>query len=433
MVNMQNLQSQMSDSIIASGQFTGKKTDSSRDSISSFLNILNSTLRNSESRSSDSLQKKSDNIMPDKNPESMKFEEKTVDAKATEGENGTVSLNEEKNGSENPDESVAASTCAEMLVMIAAADGSRVMNVDISNEEVSVKAVEIGGKSENSSSGTVELNVAAVQPSEEMHTEAVVNPFDRHPEISVKASEEPVKSNARYAEPQVKVQVSSEASTSSVKEPNVGEVKLSTHETKSSENSKLRVEHEKIDISSIKSDEESVVNSKKIENDAIPTQVKYSENTTDEPVIIKVGDGGKISQQLTANVADAVVTKLSDNIKEFTISINPENLGRIDIKISLSDGKVHVLMKASHEATHRTLVGNENAIRQIIEQNTGQETNLTFQRSADPNSHMRDNSEGGNGQSKENRGEHQNNGAGDNDVSSFIQQLRLGLVEGGSV
>lgn len=57
MVNMQNLQSQIGDSIVASGQFTGKKTDLNQDGIKSFLNILSSTYQSVESKSADSAQK----------------------------------------------------------------------------------------------------------------------------------------------------------------------------------------------------------------------------------------------------------------------------------------------------------------------------------------------------------------------------------------
>lgn len=426
MVNMQNLQSQIGDSIVASGQFTGKKTDLNQDGIKSFLNILSSTYQSVESKSADSAQKKSDNILSDKNSDDMKSEDKTADIKIAANKDGSISSTEAKNGNEELNELAAGSTCAELLVMMATADGNRVGNLEPA-AETSVTAVEPEMKSENMAAMSVDMNDLKAQSSETVKAETLVNASAQQTTATTEISDKAAAPKMQHVETEVKTQSSSEESNSNLKAANVDEAKVSVAKDKSSENSNLKAAKEDINVS-IKADKYVSETAKKIENDATVVQLKHLDKAADEPIVVKVGDGSEISQQLTTKVADTVVTKIADNIKEFTISINPENLGRIDIKISLVDGKIQVFMKASHEATHRTLMGNENAIRQIIEDNTGQETSITFQRSTDQNSHMRDNTESGNGQGRDSRGGQRERRSEDEDVTSFIQQLRLGLV-----
>ncbi len=159
-------------------------------------------------------------------------------------------------------------------------------------------------------------------------------------------------------------------------------------------------------------------------------QAPVSEEIT---VTVKVSDGATLTQQLPKDVGNAVAQQLSQGAQEFNITLNPENLGKISIKLILDNGRVTVLMNASEEATQKMLSMNSGAIKQIIEESTGQETRVEVQNAEESGDEYREkeNENEREGQERDQQtGENREGGSDESGAASFIQQLRLGLING---
>ncbi len=146
-------------------------------------------------------------------------------------------------------------------------------------------------------------------------------------------------------------------------------------------------------------------------------------------VNIKVGDVQNVDTQvLTQDVADEITIKITENVKEFNIELNPEHLGKINIKIEFTPERAIVSLSCNNAQTQSLMAANAESIRQIIEANVGQETMVTVQENSETGQY-RDN--GDLQQESQNKGEQeQDKKTQTHDESiDFIQKLRLGLSD----
>jgi flagellar hook-length control protein FliK len=145
---------------------------------------------------------------------------------------------------------------------------------------------------------------------------------------------------------------------------------------------------------------------------------------------VKVGDGAQLEQKVVDQVADTVSVKLSEGTQEFEMTLNPEELGKVQIKLVFENGKAQVFMTCSDSEVQKALAANIQAVKQIIESNTGQEATVVVQTDSDKMGNYEDQRNGENNHHESNSEENNGNAGGSEaETLSFIQQLRLGLVE----
>ncbi len=146
-------------------------------------------------------------------------------------------------------------------------------------------------------------------------------------------------------------------------------------------------------------------------------------------VNIKVADIQNADQAaLVQDVAEEIIVKVTENIKEFDIELNPANLGKISIKIEFTPEQAIVSISSNNAQTQGLMAANAENIRQIIEANVGQQTFVTVQENSDMGQY-RDN--GDLQQESQNKQQQDtNSGRQTHDESiDFIQKLRLGLSD----
>lgn len=147
------------------------------------------------------------------------------------------------------------------------------------------------------------------------------------------------------------------------------------------------------------------------------------------PVItVKVGDGGQINTpQMTEDVADAIIEKMSGKVNEFEIQITPKELGTITIKLLFENGQTIVSLASGNAKTAELLSESAKTIGALIQQHTGNQTVVTVQddKSFTDQQKQQGNRENAENQQQENAKKQQRQPSQD-----FVQQMRLGLFEG---
>ncbi len=121
--------------------------------------------------------------------------------------------------------------------------------------------------------------------------------------------------------------------------------------------------------------------------------------------------------------------KLSEGRQEFDLELNPRELGKVNIKMIFENGKAQLIMSASNSKAHHLLSMQADALRGILEDNTGLDSTITLkQAETDSNQFDRDNfQEQSNSQQNQRQQQEKKDYTGD---ISFMDRLRLGLTEG---
>lgn len=148
-------------------------------------------------------------------------------------------------------------------------------------------------------------------------------------------------------------------------------------------------------------------------------------------VHIKVADAPVDTTQTDAakQLADKIMYKLSEGRQEFDLELNPRELGKVNIKMIFENGKAQLIMSASNSKAHHLLSMQADALRGILEDNTGLDSTITLkQAETDSNQFDRDNfQEQSNSQQNQRQQQEKKDYTGD---ISFMDRLRLGLTEG---
>ncbi len=157
-----------------------------------------------------------------------------------------------------------------------------------------------------------------------------------------------------------------------------------------------------------------------------PVKKTFSEDV----VTVKVGENAQINDPEAAQkLADKMLTKLSQNQNEFEIQLTPKELGKITVKLVMENGQAHISMFAENAKTMNLLAEKARELGAIIQQHTGNETNVEVVDQKTMENQNQNKEEKGDGfarQQQEQQRQHQQR-LREEQSRDFIQQMRLGL------
>lgn len=156
-----------------------------------------------------------------------------------------------------------------------------------------------------------------------------------------------------------------------------------------------------------------------------------SKKTFSEDVInIKVGENAQITDaEMAQKVSDKMLAKFAQHENEFEIQLTPKELGKIVIKLVMENGQAHVSMFAENAKTSSLLAEKAREISSIIEQNTGNKTDVVVVDKQEMEAQYQNKEGKGEGftrQQEEQQRQHQQR-LQQEQSRDFIQQMRLGL------
>jgi flagellar hook-length control protein FliK len=156
-----------------------------------------------------------------------------------------------------------------------------------------------------------------------------------------------------------------------------------------------------------------------------------SKKTFSEDVInIKVGENAQIADaEMAQKVSDKMLAKFAQHENEFEIQLTPKELGKIVIKLVMENGQAHVSMFAENTKTSSLLAEKAREISSIIEQNTGNKTDVVVVDKQEMEAQYQNKEGKGEGftrQQEEQQRQHQRR-LQQEQSRDFIQQMRLGL------
>ncbi len=156
-----------------------------------------------------------------------------------------------------------------------------------------------------------------------------------------------------------------------------------------------------------------------------------SKKTFSEDVInIKVGENAQITDaEMAQKVSDKMLAKFAQHENEFEIQLTPKELGKIVIKLVMENGQAHVSMFAENAKTSSLLAEKAREISSIIEQNTGNKTDVVVVDKQEMEAQYQNKEGKGEGftrQQEEQQRQHQRR-LQQEQSRDFIQQMRLGL------
>ena len=156
-----------------------------------------------------------------------------------------------------------------------------------------------------------------------------------------------------------------------------------------------------------------------------------SKKTFSEDVInIKVGENTQIADaEMAQKVSDKMLAKFAQHENEFEIQLTPKELGKIVIKLVMENGQAHVSMFAENAKTSNLLAEKAREISSIIEQNTGNKTDVIVVDKQEMEAQYQNKEGKGEGftrQQEEQQRQHQQR-LQQEQSRDFIQQMRLGL------
>lgn len=134
------------------------------------------------------------------------------------------------------------------------------------------------------------------------------------------------------------------------------------------------------------------------------------------------------AEELPDKVADQLLSKMSEGVQEFEIHIEPENLGKIAVKVLYQDSQATVSIFCTEKKTLDLLGNNAREIGNIIERNLGGETKIFVEKQeADYLDQTKDENQQGKQEEQKHQKE-QSKKEDAEDAEQFLQKLRLGLM-----
>ncbi len=148
-----------------------------------------------------------------------------------------------------------------------------------------------------------------------------------------------------------------------------------------------------------------------------------------ETVVIKVADGqlNENWQRVSDAISKQVVAKQTAGVDKFSIVLDPQGLGKINVEITQDQGSMKVLFTCSSQATADLLSDNMTSLARVIESNFGSDSTVQVNEDANESNQQKDmnheNSRGG----EQQQGKHQETEEDMMDFN-FAERMRLGLV-----
>lgn len=134
-------------------------------------------------------------------------------------------------------------------------------------------------------------------------------------------------------------------------------------------------------------------------------------------------------EEIPQKVLDQMLAKTAEGIREFEIQLEPEELGKILIKVAFGKEAAHVSIVCTEPRTMELMARNARDIGAILSDNLGSPTTIVVE-DKEPGyleQHNQGNGQGNAEQEQEQQQERQQRDK-KNESLDFLQQLRLGLV-----
>lgn len=134
------------------------------------------------------------------------------------------------------------------------------------------------------------------------------------------------------------------------------------------------------------------------------------------------------TEKMFQKLPQDLTVRLSAGEREFSVQLEPENLGKLMIKASYEQGKATISIICTNEKTLQFLSGHAGELGSIMENSLGTPTNIVLDKA--PQDYLNQEQNGQNGQQNEpdNSGKEKKDQHKKNDGQNFLQQLRLGLI-----
>ena len=150
-------------------------------------------------------------------------------------------------------------------------------------------------------------------------------------------------------------------------------------------------------------------------------------------ITIKVADPTDNKSWIPAikELGDIVSNNIkNDKIQQFKISLNPKDLGKIDVDFIIKDNKISVSFSCSNESTRKIISENSGMLSKLIESNLGKDTTVNvYSDKTLSQQNSRENFDGrGNNRYYRDESKKDEN-QDDHEDSDFIQKLRLGILQ----
>jgi len=150
-------------------------------------------------------------------------------------------------------------------------------------------------------------------------------------------------------------------------------------------------------------------------------------NATSETMMMRTTES-----TLTDDLTNLLASRFPSQNGQLTIELDPEKLGKITINVSYDSGHAAVSISATNQKTVELLTQSAPAMANIIQQKTGQQTEVYIPNTQQSNTKQdmasgRESNENADQQSARQR-EQQAQSSSEVNSNAFIQQMRLGLV-----
>lgn len=163
--------------------------------------------------------------------------------------------------------------------------------------------------------------------------------------------------------------------------------------------------------------------------DASAHTVAPKEMQDDDMLNFKVGESVKLAEPKAAQeIADTILVRAAQNNREFEMQLNPEELGKVKIKMVFEEGKIHIGMTCDNQKAMDLLSSTSSRLKELIEERTGSEVNVHVEQESETPYHEQEKQNDRENDARQNTNRRQS-GKESADSMDFIQQLRLGLVE----
>lgn len=134
--------------------------------------------------------------------------------------------------------------------------------------------------------------------------------------------------------------------------------------------------------------------------------------------------------QLEANLSEAIIKEIDSGSKELEVQLEPENLGKIHIKISYDEEQISVSVLCSESKTLKLISQSAGELGSIMESNLERPIQVLVDNHETDYLNNQENREGKQGQGHQ---QQQQNTEQEDDKVDFIQKLRLGILEADSI
>ena len=108
-----------------------------------------------------------------------------------------------------------------------------------------------------------------------------------------------------------------------------------------------------------------------------PVVAKEGNDIEFEKIFIKVSDGEEIGPKLAQEIRDKILINQTDS-KNYEIQLNPANLGKIFVKVSLENGVTNLQMEFSSRKTMEMMTKNMDQLSLILANSRGTEVTVNM-------------------------------------------------------